>query len=213
MTPRFGDQDRAKLMGQTREKIISAAVNEIAKQGYESASVKRITQTAGVAIGTIYNYFPSKHDLMLALLQEIGSAHCAYIAEKILQEQDYALRVNGLFEAGFGFVKENPLKARVLFTTLQGSNLQFKTHLNQIYQPMFQIINDDILIPGMQQGVFQSLDPISTTLMIMTFYLGIGSTVNENGEPPLNLNDVAAFVLRGLGAKAHHRINKKENGE
>jgi AcrR family transcriptional regulator len=195
-------------MGQTREKIISAAVNEIAKEGFESASVKRITQTAGVATGTIYNYFPSKKDLMFALLQEIGSAHCAYIAEQILQEQDYALRVKGLFEAGFGFVKENPLKARVLFNTLQGPNIQFKTHLSQIYQPMFQIINDDILIPGMQQGVFQSLDPVSTTLMIMTFYLGIGSTVNENGEPPFNLQDVAAFVLRGLGAKPHQGMNK-----
>ena len=66
MTPRFVDQDRTKLMGQTREKIISAAVNEIAMEGFEAASVKRITQTAGVATGTIYNYFPSKKDLMLA---------------------------------------------------------------------------------------------------------------------------------------------------
>jgi hypothetical protein len=37
--------------------------------------------------------------------------------------------------------------------------------------------------------------------MIMTFYLGVGSTVDENGVLPFDLKEVAAFVLRALGAK------------
>jgi hypothetical protein len=79
--------------------------------------------------------------------------------------------------------------------------LTFKQHLSQIYQPMFMLITNDILIPGIEKGNFQSLDPVTTTIMIMTFYLGIGSIVDENGEPPLDLKEVAAFVLRALGAK------------
>jgi len=201
MTPRYKDENRKKMMGETRERLVKAAVEEFAREGYERANINRITQAAGVATGTLYNYFPSKNEMMLAILSEIGTAHCAFIAEQIRQEDDFILRVERLFEAGFDFVRENHHQARVLFAMLQGTNVIFKQHLNQIYQPMFPLISGEILIPGMEQGIFQSLDPVSTTLMIMTFYLGVGSTVDENGETPLDLKEVADFVLRALGAK------------
>jgi len=201
MAPRYKDENRKHMMGKTRERLVNAAVEEFAREGYEGANINRITQAAGVATGTIYNYFPSKNEMMLTILSEIGSAHCAFIAEQIRQEDDFILRVERLLEAVFDFVRANPHQARVLFATLQGANVKFKEHLSQIYQPMFQLISDEILIPGMEQGIFQSLDPVSTTVMIMTFYLGVGSTVDENGETPLDLKEVAAFVLRALGAK------------
>ncbi len=202
MTPRYKDENRKQKMGETRQRLVKAAVEEFALEGYEGANISRITQAAGVATGTIYNYFPSKNEMMLAILTEIGTAHCAFIAEQIRQENDFILRVERLLEAVFDFVRANPHRSRILFAMLQGSNLTFKQHLNQIYQPMFQLIRDEILIPGMEQRIFQSLDPVSTTLMIMTFYLGVGSTVDANGETPLDFKEVAAFVLRALGAKS-----------
>ncbi|KAF0106329.1 MAG: TetR family transcriptional regulator [Chloroflexi bacterium] len=201
MAPRYKNENRKQMMSETRERLVKAAVEEFAREGYEGANISRITQAAGVATGTIYNYFPSKNEMILAILSEIGTAHCAFIAEQIRQENDFVVRVERLLEAVFGFVRENPHQGRILFAMLQGANVTFKEHLNQIYQPMFQLISDEILIPGMEQGIFQSLDPVSTTVMIMTFYLGIGSTVDENGETPLDLKEVAAFVLRALGAK------------
>lgn len=201
MTPRYKDENRKQMMGKTRERLVKAAVEEFAREGYEGAKINRITQAAGVATGTIYNYFPSKNEMMLAILSEIGTAHCAFIAEQIRQEDDFILRVERLLEAVFDYVRENPHQARVLFAMLQGANVKFKKHLSQIYQPMFQLISGEILIPGMEQGIFQSLDPVSTTVMIMTFYLGVGATVDENGKTPLDLKEVAAFVLRALGAK------------
>ncbi len=201
MAPRYKNENRKQLMGETRERLVKAAVEEFAREGYEGANISRITEAAGGATGTIYNYFPSKNEMMLAVLSEIGTAHCAFIAEQIRQEDDFILRVERLLEAVFDYVRENPHQARVLFAMMQGTNVTFKEHLNQIYQPMFQLISGEILIPGMEQGIFQPLDPVSTTVMIMTFYLGVGSTVDENGETPLDFKEVAAFVLRALGAK------------
>jgi AcrR family transcriptional regulator len=201
MGPRYKDENRKQMMSETRERLVKAAVEEFAREGYEGANINRITQAAGVATGTIYNYFPSKNEMMLAILSEIGTAHCVFIAEKIRQEVDFNMRVEQLFKAGFDYMRENPHQAKVIFAMLQGTNVTFKEHLNQTYQPMFQLISDEILIPGMEQGIFQSLDPVRTTVMIMTFYLGIGSTVDKNGETLLDLKEVAAFVLRALGAK------------
>ena len=134
-------------------------------------------------------------------LNETGTAHCNYIAEQIRQEEDVIVRLERFFEAGFAFVLDRPRHGQVLFATLQGADAKFKEHLSQIYQPLFQILSEEILIPGIAQGVFYTLDPVGTSVMIMTFFLGIGSTVDENGKTPLDLKEVAAFVLRALGAK------------
>lgn len=201
MSPRYKNDNRRQVMSLTRERLVSAAVEEFAREGYEGANINRITQAAGVATGTIYNYFPSKNELMLAILNEIGTAHCAFIAEQVRLETDFLMRVRRLFGAGFDYVRQNPAQAKIIFAMLQGTNQAFRLQLSQNYQPMFDLISSDILIPGMAQGAFQPLDPAATAMMIMTFYLGVGSMMDENGETLLNLNDIEEFVLRALGAK------------
>lgn len=201
MAPRYAKEKREQSRSAVRQRLLEAAVQEIALQGYARANVNTISRAAGFAKGTIYNYFSSKKDLMLTLLSEIGAAHCAFIADQVRQVDDVVVRMGHFFEAGFTFVAEGPLQGRVLITTLHGANAEFKEHLHQVYQPLFRLVNEDILVPGMAQGVFRQADPASTSVMIMTFYLGVGSITDEKGKPYLDPKDVAAFVLRALGAE------------
>jgi AcrR family transcriptional regulator len=48
---------------ETRERIVSAALELIAEGGYVAAPVAAVADHAGVAVGTVYRYFPSKSDL------------------------------------------------------------------------------------------------------------------------------------------------------
>jgi AcrR family transcriptional regulator len=52
-----------KASEDTRDKIIAAAYEVLAEQGYDKASTKAIAQHAGVAQGLINYYFTSKDDL------------------------------------------------------------------------------------------------------------------------------------------------------
>ena len=47
------------------------------------------------------------------------------------------------------------------------------------YFPMFQLVGQDILAAGIEQGIFRQVDPVSTAGLIMTIYLGTGSQVND----------------------------------
>jgi AcrR family transcriptional regulator len=59
----------------TRARLLTAAAAEFARAGFERASVDAISLAAGYAKGTIYNYFPSKEELFLAVVQEaLGQA-------------------------------------------------------------------------------------------------------------------------------------------
>jgi AcrR family transcriptional regulator len=47
----------------TRERIVAAALEQVARGGYASAGIQRVAAAAGVAVGTVYRHFPSKGDL------------------------------------------------------------------------------------------------------------------------------------------------------
>jgi AcrR family transcriptional regulator len=47
----------------TRERIVAAALEQVAGGGYASAGVQTVAARAGVAVGTVYRHFPSKGDL------------------------------------------------------------------------------------------------------------------------------------------------------
>jgi AcrR family transcriptional regulator len=57
----------------TRERLLTAAAQEFARAGFERASVDAISLAAGYAKGTIYNYFPSKEELFLAVVDEASA--------------------------------------------------------------------------------------------------------------------------------------------
>ena len=53
-----------------RERILRAAVDVFAQNGYFNAKVSEIAKTAGVADGTIYLYFVGKEDLLITNFRE-----------------------------------------------------------------------------------------------------------------------------------------------
>ena len=54
----------------TRERLLEAAARELARRGLERANIDAISHAAGFAKGTIYNYFASKEELFLAVVDE-----------------------------------------------------------------------------------------------------------------------------------------------
>ena len=198
MTPRYSEIDKKQAKADVRQRLMEAAIQEFAQKGYDVANVNTISLNAGFAKGTIYNYFPSKMELMLEILEESGSAHFEFIAEQIRMKDDPIHRVERFFEAGFKFVEEYPARAQVLISTLYGTHAEFKIRLYQIYQPMFQLVAEEILVPGVAQGVFRQTEASSTSTMIMTFYLGTASSVNKDGKPQHNPSEVAAFILNAI---------------
>ena len=64
-----------------RDKILRAAFDVLSRQGYENASIKDITDEAGVAQGLVHYYFKSKQQLVLAVLLEVCKKMDVYTAE------------------------------------------------------------------------------------------------------------------------------------
>ena len=196
--PRHKDVERKEIMSETRQRLLEAATAEFAQEGYDGANINRISQAAGFAKGTVYNYFPSKRALMLALIDGVAASHHQYVAEQVWQEEDPVRRLQRFFQAGFNWIVHNLSQGRVMLSMLNGPDAEFKQRMAQGYQQMHQLIIGGILAPGLEQGLFQAADPAAMAGLLMTLYLGIGSTVDDEGRSSLAPEWVAAFVLDGL---------------
>ena len=54
----------------TRRALLEAAAQAFADHGYHQTSIDSVSESAGVAKGTIYNYFSSKEEVLRALVEE-----------------------------------------------------------------------------------------------------------------------------------------------
>jgi AcrR family transcriptional regulator len=195
---RHKQTERDKIQGETRYLLLAAATEEFAREGYVGANINRISKAAGFAKGTIYNYFSSKRALMLALIDEVADAHLEFIRARVQEEADAGRRLERFFDAGFTFVSSHLAQARVMINTIYGPNVEFKMHMYQAYQPMFQLVSQEIIAAGVAQGIFRQVDPDAMAALVMTIYLGTGSSVDEDGRAWLDPRQVADFSLHAL---------------
>jgi AcrR family transcriptional regulator len=72
MTDRQEDPIRAQLIKARRAQILDAAAEVFAEKGFARATTKEVASRAGVSEGTIYNYFGSKEDLLIGLMNRLG---------------------------------------------------------------------------------------------------------------------------------------------
>ena len=196
--PRYSEDQRETIKSDTPQRLIHAALKEFAHYGYEQANVNRISEAAGFAKGTVYNYFPSKQALMLALIEEIGNAHVSWMKEGIRSETSPSQRLGALFNAGFAYVEQRPSEAHFLLTTLYGAGDEFRQAMGKVYQPLFRLVAAEILAPGIEQGVFRPVDPYRTATLLMTLYLGTASQVDEANKTWLNAEEVTAFAWQAI---------------
>ena len=102
------------------------------------------------------------------------------------------------FQAGFEFVTVYFAEASVMFNSLNGSDETLKAHIFDAYRPLIQFLAGEILVPGIEQGVFRPVDADSTALLLMTIYLGTTSQHDAQGHAFLDPLQVAGLVLNGL---------------
>src|SRR5499433_2941113 len=63
---------QAQLVAARRSQILDAATQVFASKGFNRATIRDVAQNAGVADGTIYNYFANKTDLLFGLLDRLN---------------------------------------------------------------------------------------------------------------------------------------------
>jgi AcrR family transcriptional regulator len=96
----------------TRAKLLEAAAREFGRVGLERANIDAISVAAGYAKGTIYNYFASKEELFLAVVEEASARAAAAAAAP--EDAPVRERLQATLAAFCAWAGEHEAFARVL---------------------------------------------------------------------------------------------------
>lgn len=98
-----------------RAQLLVAAQQAFVQSGYHSAAMDDIADRAGVSKPVLYQHFPGKFELYLALLDDTGDQLEATVREALATPIDNKQRVYATVHAFFEFVARDASPYRLLF--------------------------------------------------------------------------------------------------
>ncbi len=70
-----------------RKTLLSSARNIECSEGVDAISIRRLASEANIAVGTVYNYFDSKQEVLLALTEEYWKETLTQMRDRITDER------------------------------------------------------------------------------------------------------------------------------
>jgi TetR/AcrR family fatty acid metabolism transcriptional regulator len=173
--------------GHKRDTILAAAQRVFARRGYHDARTSEIAREAGVAEGTLYNYFPSREDIFLSLFEERWQSFTDRVRKKTSALPDPNDKLKAIFaEAMKQFMTSKPLSQVFLMET-NPSSVFFNSRVALRLADFLDLI-ESILIEGKRTGKYHP--DLDTRVARMVIY-GIAQSVlfawmmKENAPAPV----------------------------
>lgn len=173
----------------TRQRILEVAAKLFAKKGWENATTRGIANAAGIATGTLFNYFPSKESIAGSLISEALTDAREEFANRHRGEES-------LEEDLFSFIWTGLRRLRPLRKFLAPA---LETLLSPIARFSPDHAGDSIRTEHLEaveqlivnHGITRPLSPV-TMQLYWTLYLGVLAYWAADASP--NQEDTLAFL-------------------
>ncbi|MGL1890553.1 MAG: TetR/AcrR family transcriptional regulator [Spirochaetaceae bacterium] len=152
-----------------QEGILTAAVEEFAKNGFNGTSINKVAKHANISIGALYSYFDSKDDLFLTIVEKMFNA-LSSILDTIDTSKDFFSIVEQMFYSAHDYATKYPL-------------------LNQIYLDM-----STQSLTNISKKISGTLETVTRDL-----YLEVIKNARDSGQINLDIDDrILSFLLDNL---------------
>jgi TetR/AcrR family transcriptional regulator, fatty acid metabolism regulator protein len=148
----FGGSDKKSI--DKRAMILDAALRTFVKRGYPETKVAEIASEAGVAEGTIYNYFQSREELLLALFDEKWGMIIDEIRKKIRRLDDPNMKLKAIFATVVTMFRKNRQLAELFMVDIRQSSIFLNNYtINRIVE--FLDLIEELLEEGKKKGLYR----------------------------------------------------------
>lgn len=162
MTPIVSDDYKEKK----RQEILQSAHACFAKKGFEASTVDDIVGHSGMSKGAIYNYFKSKDEIYLALMENQTNESGNKFTKAITERKSALEKLNYLIDA---YLENDPndeenkdyVIVHFEFRLYSTRKPEIKKALTDRYRDFFVTLITNILQEGQASGEFNSeIDPV-----------------------------------------------------
>ena len=180
-----------------RGEICRAAVQLFVEKGFSETSMRQIAEAAGIGKSTIYDYFPSKDEILIAYVaQEVHRG--AGAAEEIMSlDVSVTEKIRRIMRHQLESMLANKhmnLKISFEIQRLSPENLQRVQAHRYAYQDRLC----DLVKEGIEKGEFRPVNPLLAMRGMFSFLTTTVYTSRPTGSPEDMLEEVLDIFLKGL---------------
>jgi TetR/AcrR family fatty acid metabolism transcriptional regulator len=141
-------------ISEKRSAILEAALKTFVRRGYPETKVAEIASEAKVAEGTLYNYFPSKEEMLLALFDEKWGGILSDIRKKIDGLHDPNDKLKAIFSQVVKMFRKNRELAELFMIDVKQSSIFLNNYTIKRIVEFLNLI-EEILEEGKRKGVYR----------------------------------------------------------
>jgi AcrR family transcriptional regulator len=127
-----------------RRQLLGAAQEVFVAQGYHAAAMDEIAERAGVSKPVLYQHFPGKLELYLALLDESADELVGIVRDALSSTTDNKQRVPATFQAFFDFVSSSGEAFRLVFESDLSNEPAVRERLDRTMRDCAEMISQFI---------------------------------------------------------------------
>jgi AcrR family transcriptional regulator len=194
----------AKDKSHRRDEIIAAAKKVFARNGFHDTTIADVAKEAGLAYGSVYQYFDSKDDLFHALMSVEGYAlrsHVAVALAKSGKRPDNSWEpFRATVQATFEFFEADKAATKLLLRDAYALGNRFEKHLGSIYERFIDDIEARI-VAAQEHGQVIIAPPrmVAYTLAALIGQLAHRRLTTDDGISAADAADfVVSLVIKGL---------------
>jgi len=194
------DQSMTRLpRDERRAQLLTAALEIFSTAGYHAAGMDEIAEQAGVTKPVLYQHFPSKLDLYLAVLDLHIDSLVYEVQKAIASKKENVDRVHATTEAYFRFIDSESEAFRLLFESDALTEPQVQERLNRMTyecaRAVSAVIAVDTGLPE-ESAMMLGVGLIGTAQVTARYWL------NRDGRLPLEkaAEFVAQLQWRGISS-------------
>lgn len=165
-----------KRSDEKRDRILKAAIEVFAREGFFGARISDVAKKAGVADGTIYLYFKNKDHLLTSLFDELMAEHVARGREKIRNLPDAPARLRAIARYHLELLGGDRDLAIVFQVELRQSTKFMERFTASWFGTYLEVITE-IVAAGQSEGTIRT--DVSPKLLAKAFFGALDEMVTS----------------------------------
>ncbi|HWV26527.1 MAG TPA: TetR/AcrR family transcriptional regulator [Aeromicrobium sp.] len=134
-----------------RAQLLDVALEVFVEQGYHAASMDEIADRAGVSKPVLYQHFPGKLDLYLALLESSCDTVIAGVRDALASTTDNRQRVRATMELWYDYVADQGAAFRLVFESDLTNDPDVRRQIDRVVDEsasaIAEVIREDTGLP------------------------------------------------------------------
>jgi AcrR family transcriptional regulator len=180
--PRAGKREKNKE--ETKERILNAALALFRERGLERTTTREISKRAGIADGTLFNYFKTKEDLALYFFQKETDGLIQWFhTDKRLQKAPLAEKLFAIFHRQLEYIEPyEDFIGAVFYRSLQPTSVLSPLSLeSQELRLKYLRFIREVLLEAQENGEIPRIGDLGA-YGVGLFYLGVVSFWLQDGS-------------------------------